>query len=97
MVYEYFCSACSATTDVIKKVIDFERDESHEKCGTLMVRIFKPKIYLAQTAVEDAHFHPGLGQVVKSTQHAREIAKSKGLIEVGNEKPDVKWTPKSYD
>jgi hypothetical protein len=96
MVYEYFCSACSASTDVVKSVYYFERDEKC-KCDTLMVRIFKPKIYLAQTAVEDAHFHPGLGQVVKSTQHAREIAKSKGLIEVGNEKPDVKWTPKSYD
>lgn len=74
-----------------------DRDEVHSACGGYMVRVFRPKIYLAGTKVEDAHYHHGLGQVVKSTQHAREIAKSKGLIEVGNESPNVTWTPKSYD
>tara|TARA_R110000868_G_scaffold9394_2_gene46918 strand:- start:7409 stop:7768 length:360 start_codon:yes stop_codon:yes gene_type:complete len=32
-------------------------------------------------------YNPGLGQWTKSWKHGREIAKAKGLEEVGNEKP----------
>jgi len=43
-----------------------------------------------KTAAADwnnASYNPGLGCWTKGTKHARQIAKSRGLIEVGNEDP----------
>lgn len=99
MLYDYFCSGCSGTFEVSKVVDDFDRIENCPTSGTMMTRLFKPKIHLYGTKVEDKHFHTGLGQVVNSTQHARQLAKERGLIEVGNERVEkyVKWTPKDYE
>jgi len=38
--------------------------------------------------VEDAEFNPGLGCITRNKKHRAEIAKSRGLEEIGNENPD---------
>lgn len=99
MVYEYLCQKCNTATDVIKVVADFDRIESCEKCGTIMERQFRPKIHLYGTAVQEAYFNHGLGQVVKGNSHAKQIAKDRKLIEVGNERPEkhLKVKLSNYD
>jgi len=54
--------------------------------------------HIDKTAAGDwnnVSYNPGLGQWTKSTRHARQIAKEKGLIEVGNE--PVESLHKHYD
>lgn len=50
-----------------------------------MRRLYSANIHLMHTKVQDAEFNPGLGTVTKSRQHREEIAKERGLIEVGSE------------
>jgi hypothetical protein len=55
-------------------------------CGEEAKRIYTPP-HIYGTEVEDAEFNPGLGCIVKNKKHRAEIAKRKGLVEVGNECP----------
>lgn len=50
--------------------------------------MFSPNIHFIGTAVQSPEYNPGLGQVVKNKRHREEIAKEKGLTEVGNEKTE---------
>ena len=79
-------------------------NDSHEPalchwCGESMRRIYAPPM-IKCSGESISYFHPSLGQVVRSDDHARALAKEKGWVEVGNE--DMKkhaTTPvrKSYD
>jgi hypothetical protein len=54
------------------------------------VREFVPtRLYLNGTKVENAEYNPGLGCIVRNSAHRKEIAKQKGLEEIGNEKPET--------
>lgn len=86
MIYEYDCPSCGNRFDVVKSHRDMERNENCERCGEFALRQFVPsRVHLIGTKVEDAEYNPGLGCVVRNKKHRAEIAKSKGLEEVGNE------------
>jgi putative FmdB family regulatory protein len=97
MIYPYRCE-CGFEFDVVKAVSDFNRPESCERCGKEASRVFT-RTQLFGTRVEDYSFNHGLGCVTRNSAHARQLAKDKGLIEVGNEKPEkhLKPTLLSYD
>jgi hypothetical protein len=57
-----------------------------------MERVFHPP-QLIGTKVEDAYFCSGLGQVVRNSSHRKEIIRERGLIEVGNERPEKHLKP----
>jgi putative FmdB family regulatory protein len=98
MVYEYSCAACNKTWDVIKPVSEYQSIELCLDCGKVGVRAFAPKkIHLHGTSVQDAYFNVGLGKIVKNDAHARQIAKDKGFIEVGNERPEKHLSVKLSD
>ena len=46
-------------------------------------------IYVIGAKVENAEYNPAFGQVVKNKNHRNELAKQRGLIEIGNEKPST--------
>jgi hypothetical protein len=49
--------------------------------------------------MSEPHYSHSLGQVVQSDSHAKRIAKSKGMIEIGNENPHKHieaWKPEEY-
>jgi putative FmdB family regulatory protein len=86
LIYEYLCEKCSLGFDVSKTVKELERQEPCPACGdTNTKRLFSPRIYFNGASVQSAEYNPGLGCVVKSKQHRAELAKQKGLIEVGSE------------
>lgn len=86
MTYEYQCVKCEHTFDVIKPVKEIDVNEFCPKCEAPAERKFTPlKIHLFGTKVEDAEYNPALGQVVKGKRHREEIAKRKGLVEIGND------------
>lgn len=86
MTYEYTCEPCKLTFDVVKTVAEMERLEACPDCQAPAKRGFAPRyLFLSRTSVQHAEFNVGLGEVVKNRQHRDEIAKRKGLVEVGND------------
>ncbi len=88
--YPHICSSCGRDWDVYCSVAT--RDDEH-LCPCCYGRghrqITIPNIDKSAAADWNTpHFNPALGQVVQSNKHAQKIAKAKGLIEVGNEKPE---------
>lgn len=100
MVYGYTCPKCNQTSEIIKPVADYDRVEQCNVCSTVMIRDFAPKkMHLFNTKVQESYMHHGLGQVVRGDNHARQLAKERGWIEIGNENPHKHQKPrlKSYD
>lgn len=58
-------------------------------CGKKAKKIFSSQIHFIGTKIENAEFNVGLGAITKSKRHREELAKRKGLIELGNEKPET--------
>lgn len=88
--YVYECCSCAAVWDVVKRVAQIDDPERCPGCDHLGDRKIQAPA-LDKSAAADwntPHFNPALGQVVQSNKHAQKIAKAKGLIEVGNEKPE---------
>lgn len=55
-------------------------------CAAPAERKFVPsRVHFTGTKVQHAEYNPGLGAVVKDAQHRAELAKRKGLVEVGND------------
>lgn len=89
MIYEYECIKCQKRFDVVKSVKDIDVNEFCVRCGEPSERKFVPsRIHIFGASVENAEYNHGLGQVVRNKKHRAEIAKQKGLIEIGNEKTE---------
>lgn len=82
--YDYECSNCNHEELIYKRISEYNRPEHCPKCKTEMTRLISPGYFYGEK-VEEAYFNHGLGQVVKNAKHASQIARDKGLIEVGNE------------
>lgn len=88
MIYPYACPK-GHRFEVIKPLSAIDNEERCE-CGEVSER----QIGLTRLDKTSAggwnqqSYNPALGQWTKSTKHARDIAKAKGLIEVGNEPPE---------
>ena len=88
MLYEYVCHACSHSWDVYKPAAEFDSPEACVVCGTPGTRQITGGSGFMGAKVEYAEYNPGLGCVTKSAEHRRQIAKARGLEEIGNESPD---------
>lgn len=72
------------TFDVIKSHREMTREETCA-CGAISERKFVPsRVHFVGTSVQHPEYNPGLGCVVNNKQHRAEIARQKGLEEVGN-------------
>lgn len=88
MIYDYLCNECDTHVDVVKRVEHINRQEKCSICDTIMTRAFAPsKIHLSGTAVQEKKWQPALGRAATDNEMRAE-AKAKGMIEVGNEKPE---------
>ena len=85
MTYEYLCEECGVLTDVIKSVADLDRREECEHCEGTLSRQFNFNVHFVGSGVESAEYNPGLGAVTKSKYHRSELAKRKGVVEVGSD------------
>lgn len=71
----------------MKSMKEASNVEHCESCNGEMERIFVAP-HIVGASVQNAEFNYGLGQVINNKAHRAEVAKRKGLIEVGNENPD---------
>jgi len=85
--YPYECPTCHHDTDIIKSVDDIENVELCPICDTIMDRLIVGGSCFMGEKIEEAEYNPGLGCIVNNKKHRDEIAKRKGLIEIGNEDP----------
>lgn len=89
MIYAYNCPKCAHSFDVVKSHTESSTPETCQKCNTLAIKEFAPRrVYFTGEKTIDAEYNPGLGCVVKSAQHRKEVAKALGVEEIGNECPD---------
>lgn len=98
MIYAYKCSSCTKAFDVIKPVIDYDKEETCS-CGCIADRIpFPQKIHLYGTAVQEKVWNHALGKAVTNSE-AKNLAAQKGMVEVGNEdiSKHVKMEESNYD
>ena len=82
MIYDYYCDRCQRAKDIIKPVSEYNTYEYCD-CGFEMRKLFSVQKAIIDKI--DAQFCPALGQVVKSNAERRQLAKERGLQEVGNE------------
>ncbi len=97
MTYEYLCEECGVLTDIIKSVSDLDRVETCAYCSKHLARQFSPHVHFIGTSVQSAEYNYGLGFVVKNKRHREELAKQKGLIEVGSDYGTSEKMQKSFD
>lgn len=88
MRYAYRCPSCNSEEEIIKGVSDIDRLEPCPKCNHAMERYIDRFHFYGANDWDTAQYCPALGQIVKSNKHRRQIAKARGLEEVGNEDPN---------
>jgi len=88
LIYEFACKSCSNKFDVWKPASEFTRTAACD-CGGLADLVIHPPRGFINEKVEHAEYNPGLGCVVKNRSHRAQIAKARGLVEVGNEKTET--------
>ena len=90
-IYLYKCRECAADWDVAKSMAQLDRAEECPSClaaNGSSSRVMQSVNFTGAGDWNTQTFHPALGTVVRNNAHARQIAKSRGLIEVGNEAPE---------
>lgn len=83
-LYKYSCDDCQIINDIVKPMAESSREEKCDKCTSVLRRIYT-SFHVIGASVQNAEYNPGLGCVVKNKRHREEIAKSRGLVEVGND------------
>jgi hypothetical protein len=88
-IYPYECDQ-GHSWEVAKPLSAIDAEERCSLCGEVGGRQIA-LVAIDKTAASSWQptWNPGLGQVVKSAGHAKRLAKEKGLIEVGTEKPET--------
>ena len=89
--YEYRCPQ-GHDFDVIKRVAEIDRAELCPSCSSSCDSSARRIARTNFTGASDWNtqtFHPALGQVVRNNKHAAQLAKQRGLIEIGNEKVET--------
>ena len=92
-IYPYKCFECGNEFEFTARISEIDDTKVNcTKCGSLLNsshRKISSRQFFYGAKVEDAAFCNALGCVVKNNKHRQQIAKSRGMIEVGNEKPEV--------
>lgn len=85
MRYRY-CPGCNSTVESIKYLKGSRVLSECPKCtNSIDVGPAPSKIHFVGASVQNAEYNPAFGCVVKNKQHRNELAKQKGMEEIGNE------------
>lgn len=84
-IYEYGCAPCDAIWDVAKPMSESATPESCPKCKSGAVKVPSRVNFTGAADWNTQTWNPGLGCYTRNTRHARQIAKSRGCEEIGNE------------
>lgn len=85
--YVYKC-AVGHEFEVIKRIAEMDRDECCQ-CGSPAARQITKANFYGADQWDKMTYDPVFKQVVKNDNHRRQLAKERGWVEVGNEKPET--------
>lgn len=85
--YPYRCEN-GHETEIVKAMSEIDRAEVCEHCAAPAERYISRTHFYGAGDWNRPEFNPGLGCITKSWKHARQIAKSRGLEEVGTTSTD---------
>ena len=88
MIYEYTCKD-HGKFEIIKPMEDAAQPEYCPKCHQPLARVWFNRSGFHGEKVEHPEFNPGLGCVVRNRKHREEVARRKGLVEIGTESVDT--------
>ena len=98
MTYEFHCMKCDVMFDVVKPVAEIAHPELCKVCGNEATRSFVPsRIHIHGAAVEHAEYNPALGCITKNKKHRAELAKERGMVEIGNDFKSPDAIHKKFD
>lgn len=85
--YPYRCSdpSCDHCFEVVKCIANYDTPETCEKCKAPATRYISRTHFYGASDWDKAEFNPGLGCVTKGAKHRAQIARSRGLEEIGND------------
>jgi putative FmdB family regulatory protein len=96
--YEFYCKACNAIDEVIRPMSECKQPYSCPECGDATVRHYSaPQVITKGEQIP--YMHPAFGTIMTDNQ-AKEEAKRRGWVEVGNEDLNKAVEPpkrKNYD
>lgn len=90
--YPYSCN-CGCDFDVTARMSEIDKTEV--KCPSCDIMLSSKNRNISKSgsfyaaSVEDAEFCNALGCVVKNKKHRKQIAKQRGLVEIGNESTET--------
>lgn len=85
--YDFNCSTCG-DYEIFTSIKAYTGKEPCPSCGKSGDRVFVRNGMFMGAGVECAEYNPGLGMVVKNKKHREEVCRQRGLVEIGNEKPE---------
>lgn len=88
MTYEYTCDKCDLDTEVVKPMSESSNPESCEQCGNNLRRVYSSNIQIMGAKTRDAEYYVPFDKVIKNDRERRYEIEKRGLIEIGNEKPE---------
>ncbi len=94
-IYAFACQTCELDWDNAKRIEDRDELEPCPNCKAPAVRQITKANFNGAADWNCQTYNPALGCYTKSTKHARDIAKSRGLEEVGTTPPET--LHKMYD
>lgn len=97
MTYEYLCERCDRRFDVVKSVKEIDRSERCDSCEGIAKRQFSFRVHILGASVQHAEYNPAFGCVVKDKYHRAELAKRRGLVEIGNDFSSPDKIHKTYE
>lgn len=98
MRYPYSCRDCEHKWDVVKSVKDIDQAETCPACSSQSNNRYIASFYFNGASDWDkAEYNPGLGCVVRNAQHRKELAKQRGLEEIGNDFSSADAVHKHYE
>lgn len=83
--YDWRCAKCDKEFDLVQSIKGYDGRGTCPTCGNVSRERIIKGVHFIGAAVENAEYNPALGQVVKNSRHRADIAKQKGLVEIGNE------------
>jgi len=87
MIYPYRCD-CGKEFEVIKSSKKIDDIEVCPECGhncTKANRYLSRGYFYGASDWDNAAYNPAFGKVIRNKLHAKQEAKARGMIEVGNE------------
>lgn len=87
-IYPYRCDDCSYHFEIPKPLANIEDKERCQSCGSSKTKRTIGLSAIEASSAAQPYYNPGLGCVIKSKSHKKQVMKELGVEEVGTTSPE---------